>query len=137
MNTYLTRGEGGAGGTTSQQHRGTVALICARPHLQHLLRLLTRSQSTVTPAREAMVIESPRLGDSPRSEGSMRGGCLFSPCDGGGDRRSSSESPDDAVGDTQSLEREGGLGLGFCQVSEKGAEPNWAGLVRPNPLGWV
>jgi hypothetical protein len=62
MNTYLTRGEEGASGTVAQQHRGTAAPIYARPHLQCLPRLLTRSQATETPAREAMVIESPRHG---------------------------------------------------------------------------
>jgi hypothetical protein len=62
MNTYLTRGEEGASGTVAQQHRGTTAPICARPHLQRLSRLLTRSQATETLAREAMVVESPRHG---------------------------------------------------------------------------
>jgi hypothetical protein len=62
MSTYLTRSECSAGGTAAQQHRGTTAPICARPHLQRLPRLLTRSQATETPAREAMVDESPRHG---------------------------------------------------------------------------
>jgi hypothetical protein len=62
MSTYLTRGEEGAGGIAAQQHRGTTTPICARPHLQRLARLLTRSQATETPAQEAMVDESPRHG---------------------------------------------------------------------------
>jgi hypothetical protein len=37
--------------------------IYARLHLQHLPRLLTKSQNTKTPAWEAMVDESPRHGE--------------------------------------------------------------------------
>jgi hypothetical protein len=62
MNTYLTRGEEGVGGTAAQQHRGTAPPICARLHLQRLSRLLTRSQATETLARDSMVDESPRHG---------------------------------------------------------------------------
>jgi hypothetical protein len=50
MSTYLTRGEGSVGGTTAQEHKGTTVPIYARLHLQHLPRLLTKSQNTKTPA---------------------------------------------------------------------------------------
>jgi hypothetical protein len=56
--------------------------------------------------------------DSPRSEGSTRGGGSFAPRGACGNRRSSSESRGDAVGDAQSPEREGELGLGFRRGSE-------------------
>jgi hypothetical protein len=47
--------------------------------------------------------------DSPWPKGSTRGGGSFAPRGGGGNCRSSSESHDDAVGDAQSPEREGGI----------------------------
>jgi hypothetical protein len=72
--------------------------------------------------------------ESPRSEERMRGGESIAPHGDDGDRRSSSKELGDADGDAQSPERER---VRVRHGERKGAQPEWAELARPSPLGLV
>jgi hypothetical protein len=157
MNTYLTRGEEGAGGTAAQQHRGTAAQICARPHLQHLSRLLTRSQATETLARDSMVDESPwHRGELDWAEANgvkgdeQRWGRRFLAVRRKHTRRrflcpTRRWRPPELIGIARRHRRRravtrargGRIRVRVSSGKWERVKPDWTGLVWPNPLGWV
>jgi hypothetical protein len=79
----------------------------------------------------AMATLGGEVDESPRSGGNTRRGRADAPYGGGGARRSSPESGEERVGDSESLE--GGLGLGHDRAGERvrGGQLGRAGPVKP------